>query len=84
MTGEKPHDLNPHFIQVHIAKIDLPSAFHYSSCPRVCPHAFLRIVAKNDSAYALLGGSVDVFLDGNFCRKVWSARQQENRVMRAV
>ena len=58
------------YFQVNIAKIDLPAAFFYASCPRVCPHAFLRITARNDSAYALLAGCADIFLDGNFCSKV--------------
>ncbi|KAL5265217.1 hypothetical protein ACHWQZ_G006091 [Mnemiopsis leidyi] len=62
-----PSDKTGH--KVNIAKIDLPAAFFYASCPRVCPHAFLRITARNDSAYALLAGNADIFLDGNFCSK---------------
>ena len=48
----------------------MQAEFSYASCPRVCPHAFLKIAARNDSAYALLGGPADIFLDGNFCSKV--------------
>lgn len=62
-----PSDKTGH--KVNIAKIDLPAAFFYASCPRVCPHAFLKITARNDSAYALLAGQADIFLDGNYCSK---------------
>jgi len=55
--------------KVNIAIIDMQAEFSYASCPRVCPHAFLKIAARNDSAYALLGGPADIFLDGNFCSK---------------
>ena len=56
--------------KVSIAQLDFKPDFEYISTPKLVSHAFLKVKAKNESAYALLAGDANVFLDNNFLTKV--------------
>ena len=56
--------------KVSIAQLDFKPEFEYISTPKLVSHAFLKVKAKNESAYALLAGDANVFLDNNFLAKV--------------
>lgn len=57
--------------QVTIGLIDLEPKFEYRCIPKKSAHAFFKAQVKNTSAYALLAGPTNVFLDNNFIAKVW-------------
>ena len=56
--------------QVMVTIIDLKPEFSYASVPRLSPHSFLKATVKNTSAYTILSGPANVFLDNNFLAKV--------------
>ena len=56
--------------KVSVAIIDLLPAFEYECVPKKSQHAFLKAKVKNTSAYALLAGPTNIFLDNNFIAKV--------------
>lgn len=56
--------------QVTVAIIDLEPKFSYVAVPRLSPSTYLQAEVKNASAYSLLGGPANVFLDNNFLAKV--------------
>ena len=56
--------------QVSVAIIDLKPTFEYECVPKRSQHAYLKAKVKNTSAYALLAGPTNVFLDNNFIAKV--------------
>ena len=49
-----PSDCNNH--KVSICQLDFSPQFEYMATPKSVAHAFLKVKAKNDSAYALLSG----------------------------
>ena len=60
--------------KVSTAQLDLKPEFEYISTPKLVSRAFLKVKAKNESAYALLAGDANVFLDNNFITKVsWTS-----------
>uniref|UniRef100_UPI00356384E8 DUF4139 domain-containing protein n=1 Tax=Pontiella sp. TaxID=2837462 RepID=UPI00356384E8 len=52
--------------RVAVTSVALPSAFRYSSIPKLSPYAYLKANAENSGAHPFLEGKANVFLDGNF------------------
>ncbi|XP_065649065.1 protein F37C4.5 isoform X2 [Hydra vulgaris] len=59
-----PSDYNDH--KVSICQLNFSPKFEYMATPKSVAHAFLNVKANNDSAYPLLSGYANVFLDSNF------------------
>ncbi|PAA74828.1 hypothetical protein BOX15_Mlig004911g2 [Macrostomum lignano] len=62
-----PSDGEQH--KVTIAIIDLSPTFSYESVPRRAPYAYLKANVTNTSAYALLAGPANIYVDNNFISK---------------
>lgn len=52
--------------KVPVTTIDLNAAMTYATTPKLRAAAFLSAKVANNSAYPLLGGAMNVFLDGTF------------------
>lgn len=52
--------------RVPVGLTDLKVAFRHSAVPKLVPAVFLKAKAINSSEWALLPGTAQVFLDGNF------------------
>jgi len=59
LSDNKPH-------KVTVAIVDLKSRFTYSAVPRRSQYVYLKATTTNTSDYALLAGSINVFMDNNF------------------
>lgn len=57
-------DNTPH--KVRIMQQQMPVTLHYSTVPKLLPYAYLKAGVVNKTAYPLIGGSTNVFLDNNF------------------
>jgi len=55
--------------KVTIGIIKLKASFTYLAIPRLSLHAYLKASIVNRSDYSLLGGDINVFMDGNFIAK---------------
>lgn len=55
--------------KVSVAVIDLTADLEWIAVPKEQPSAFLRARVKNTSAYLLLPGRANIFLDDNFVAK---------------
>ena len=63
-----PADNNAHKVSIGI--INLNPEFEYEVVPRKSPNVFLKAKVKNTSAYSMLAGPANVFLDNNLISKV--------------
>ncbi|XP_006816058.2 protein F37C4.5-like [Saccoglossus kowalevskii] len=55
--------------KVAVGIVDLEPVFEHDTVPKRSPHAFVKVIAKNTSQYALLPGPSNVFFDNNFVAK---------------
>ena len=62
-----PSDNSAHKVSIGI--LNLKPEFEYETVPKKTPFAFLKAKVNNTSAYAILGGPANVFLDNNFVAK---------------
>ena len=57
-------DNTPHKVQ--IMQQQMPVSLRYTSVPKLSPYAYLKAGVVNKTAYPLLAGTTNVFLDNNF------------------
>lgn len=63
-AADVPADNAPH--KVPIAVIPLDTTLTHLAIPKLVEHAYLRAAVENTSAYPLMAGPVNLFVDGTF------------------